>query len=176
MFNHSYAQLIWFCPFILFITPHSRIAWCCTKQHLRLVCNNLLFLDKIVSPVTNTCLQVLPHQHTLLLLIQVQADPLHHRITDMTLSSAQQQAYTYRVQDEFISAYRYSRTYPFTPIVNPSARWNGILKKERLGTSLILICCRSSSILVMEMDCGRSEVLFSSSVKVSAGKTNCLPS
>jgi len=49
-----------------------------------------------------------------------------------------------------------------------------MLKRVRLGTSLILICSRSSSILVIEMDCGRSEVLSSSSVKVSVGKTDCL--
>jgi len=67
-----------------------------------------------------------------------------------------------------------SSTYPLTPIVNPSAKWNGMQKSVRLGTSLILICSRSSSILVMEMDSGRSEVLSPSTVRASAGKTDCL--
>jgi hypothetical protein len=69
---------------------------------------------------------------------------------------------------------RRNSTYPFTPIVNPSAKWNGILKNVRLGISLILICFRSSSILVMEIDSGRREVLSSSTGKVSAGKTDCI--
>lgn len=49
-----------------------------------------------------------------------------------------------------------------------------MLKRVRLGTSLILICSKSSSIRVIEIDCGRSEVVFSSCVKVSADKMDWL--